>query len=110
MIRVRMDMEDGSFRELKSTGHAMHSEAGTDIVCAGVSSLLYAVLNTLTEGLKLRVHKRIADGRMVFRIIDEGWKSPSAQAVMKVALFGIRGLEREYPDHVSLEVRRTGKC
>ncbi len=110
MIRVRMVMEGGYFRELKSTGHAMHSEAGTDIVCAGVSSLLYGVLNTLTDGLRLKVTKRIAEGRMIFRIVDERWKSPSAQAVMKVALIGIRGLEREYPDHVSLEVRRMGKC
>ncbi len=110
MIRVRMDMEDGYLRALKSTGHAMHSPAGTDIVCAGVSSLLYGVLNTLTDGLNLRVQKRVADGLMIFRIIDEGWKKPSAQAVMKVALIGIRGLQREYPDHLSLEVRRIGKC
>lgn len=110
MTRVRIDAEDGFLRGLRSTGHADYSASGSDIVCAGVSAILYGVLNTLTDGLRLRVKKKVSDGFMEFRIVDQRWNGPGAQAAMKVALIGIGEIQKEYPDHLSLEVRRIGSC
>ena len=58
-------------REVKIKGHSGYAEAGKDIVCAGVSALLYAFSGYLEEKECLTFEKS-ESGRAVITFTNEG--------------------------------------
>ena len=69
MIQAEFLMaEGGAAAGFHITGHA-GGEAGTDIVCAAVSSAAYLVANTVTEVMGLRPRElRAEDGDMLLEL------------------------------------------
>ena len=49
MIQVSIGMCEEHIISLQCKGHAGYAEAGKDLVCAGVSSILFGALNALDE-------------------------------------------------------------
>lgn len=49
MIRVNCAVKDGHIVHLKAKGHAEAGPYGEDLVCAGVSSILFGLCNALDE-------------------------------------------------------------
>ena len=50
MITAAIERDQkGSIRSLRVSGHSGYAEAGSDIICAGVSSLCYAAANALED-------------------------------------------------------------
>lgn len=78
-----------------STGHAGYAPAGEDIVCAGVSAILYAVANTL-EDLKANAFIEESDNRLQVKVLDESFKDPAIQSVLRVAWMGAIGIEEQF--------------
>lgn len=78
-------------------GHA-GGEAGTDIVCAAVSSAAYLVANTVTEILHADAQAFASDGRMELQI------SRRDAAMCRDLLAGFKlhllGLEEQYPEKI----------
>ncbi len=49
MIKVVITRSDGEILEIKISGHAYSGEPGHDLVCAGVSSVVFGTLNSLED-------------------------------------------------------------
>ena len=49
MIHVSVGMWDEHIISIQCKGHAGYAESGKDLVCAGVSSILFVALNALDE-------------------------------------------------------------
>lgn len=47
MIKVKIKNSNGYIEYLKVSGHAEYAEHGKDLVCAGVSAIMYGLLNAL---------------------------------------------------------------
>lgn len=128
MIRIRAERrEDGL--EISAVGHADFDTRGRDIVCAGVSALIFGFLHYLktrlpsaaadeaevpsTEGsdgsggrhepagevLSPTVEDRIEEGAVWVRTHGMNGTDEAAWAVTRAGLWLIA---RQYPDHVSL--------
>lgn len=83
-------------------GHSGLSEAGTDIVCAAVSSAVYLTVNTITDVLKLNPEVEVRDGflRLVFRTKNEALKAKTLTEGLELHL---KSLEEDYPKNVKVK-------
>ncbi|MCQ2437870.1 MAG: ribosomal-processing cysteine protease Prp [Clostridia bacterium] len=93
-------------------GHSGYAEAGSDIVCAGISALTLSILNGLENILQVPVEARQDDqnGYLYVRLTPEASDSQitQAQVLMRTLLEGLQAMEKEYPRylHIILKERR----
>ncbi len=92
---------DGFICSFEISGHSGFAEAGSDIVCAAVSSAAYMCANTLTEieGLKPEISE--TDGLMTLKLNAEDAKK--ADVTLRGLLLHLEQLSRQYPDFIKLE-------
>ncbi|MCR5621699.1 MAG: ribosomal-processing cysteine protease Prp [Treponema sp.] len=95
---------DGSFQELRASGHADFAKKGHDIVCAAESFLLRTAVQVLESdgsGLVLETDAP-RRGELSFRVASPG--TASRERLVCVADFirnGMQSLSDEYPGCVS---------
>jgi len=80
------------------------AEAGSDILCAAVSSAAYMTANTVLEVLHITpVTLRVEEGDMLFRIAERDEKP--CRTTFSGFKLHLLGLEEQYPEY--LRVRYT---
>ena len=104
MTQVRMDWQD---LLLEISGHAGAGEAGYDIVCAGISALSMALLNTLVDSkergrteLEYAIDEK--DGRIRMKASPHSGRWPEIRDYYKVTMNGLRALAQEYPKNIRI--------
>ena len=85
------------------TGHSGYAEAGSDIVCAAVSSAAYMTANTVTDILKLSPQLEVQDGEMklLLKTISDADK---AADILNGFRLHIEGLREQYPDNLKVTI------
>lgn len=92
------------------TGHADYGEAQHDLLCATVSGIVTALINTLTEATDFgkNVRVRYAEGDVAVAIEEP--LTEEQQKISQVLLNGFRlnmqELQKEYPGHINVSDRR----
>lgn len=83
-------------------GHAGMGQAGTDIVCAAVSSAVYLTANTITDVLNLDPVIEVKDGflKLVFKTRAQALK---AKALTDGLELHLKSLEEDYPKNVKVK-------
>ena len=86
---------------LECNGHSGYAESGSDIVCAGVSVLCYALEKWCLENMdKIYNHSvKIKDG--YFDIAFSGYEE--AETAYECILGGLKLIANEYPKFVKVE-------
>lgn len=95
MIKATFKQKQGSIYWYKVEGHAFHAPSGTDIVCAGVSSLYIAITN------ELRAFGRTFERDGGYFVLDGGVKE---QVCLDVLKSGLSDIADQYPENVTVEV------
>ena len=107
MIKADIGFGDRCYT-VSIAGHAGYAPKGQDIVCAGVSALTSAFLESLilltnrdyTDG----VHIETGDG--LFKLAIRGIKDDQTNDIVKSLVImldrGLGLIERQYPDYISL--------
>ena len=105
MIRAEFFADaEGRLLGFSITGHAGMAEAGSDILCAAVSSAAYMTANTVLEVLHITpVTLRVDDGDMLFRVAERDEKA--CKDLFSGFKLHLLGLEEQYPEY--LRVRYT---
>ena len=101
MIRVKY-RTDGESHGLTMVGHADYAACGEDIVCAGASSIVYALLGWLennSEDLTL-CNADIHSGDV--QILCEGGERTAA--AFEMMAIGLMQIADAYPSHVEIEI------
>lgn len=80
-------------------GHANKDVYGKDIVCASVSALSIATVNTLSTSKIINV---VSDEGFIYCEIMK--PSKLSDAIVEVLKIGIEGIEKEYKDYVKLHL------
>ncbi len=77
-------------------GHAGYADAGSDIVCAGISILVQSTINAIEayteEGFSCEAEER--SGEIRFRFTDE--PEHDASLLMKSMILGLQGIQSSY--------------
>ena len=101
MVRAKYTVDE-STHTLVVLGHANYAEYGKDIVCAGVSALVQALIGWCEENYDT-VNCISIDPKEGGVIIScDGGKDVAA--VFYMASVGLEQLANSYPDHVQIDI------
>lgn len=97
MTRVTLNKEDNCWH-LIVYGHAGYAEAGNDIVCAGISTLTFTLMNYI--GQYDQIWKDIT--RIPPAI--EAWveSTPEIDEIMNFVITGYHLIEEQYPQYIKV--------
>ncbi|MBQ6222641.1 MAG: ribosomal-processing cysteine protease Prp [Solobacterium sp.] len=98
MIRVNITREDDRIRKITVEGHAEMDDAGKDLVCAGVSCIMYGLCNALDEmnaGCKIKV------GENRFEIQDPG-SSETSKIILSTGYYQLKTIEEVYSEFIKI--------
>lgn len=101
MVRAKYTVED-STHTLVVLGHANYAEYGKDIVCAGISSLVQALIGWIEENSYKAecISVDPKEGEVI--ITCEGGEDIAA--VFYMAYIGLAQIADSYPNHLQIEV------
>ena len=99
MIRAKLLIGDHRLTGFEIRGHAMFAPAGSDVVCAAVSSAAYLAANTITDVLGEQAQAQVTQGRMIVRLAAP---TPQSEAVLRGLAMHLTALSRQYPTHIKV--------
>ena len=102
---MRRDPE-GEIRSLRCSGHAAFNiEGGVDIVCAGVSALMGALVLGLTKVVGIDIPAEDGDGLLGVSIPPDitAEQKRSAQVLLETAVLSLAELAQNYKGFVIVE-------
>jgi len=106
MIRIT-HMELREEHILHIIGHAGFSNHGNDIVCAGISALTYALLQTLCgaeeRGELCLFDYAVKDGAAVIHVRAKAHARGKLETALETAAAGYQMIAGGYPEHVCFE-------
>jgi len=97
---------NGDYSGFKITGHSGYSEAGSDIVCAAISSAAQLCIIAVTEVMNIPAEVK-ADNKeamLHFKIsdnINEELRN-SASCIIKAFLIQCESIKEDYPDFIDI--------
>ena len=99
MIIIEVTSINNEIVSIEMNGHSGYAESGKDIVCAGVSSLVYAAINSFDSIEEQRIS--IDDGMLKLNL--RGKKvSDHDQIVLEVMLNGFSMIASQYKKNVKI--------
>lgn len=108
MLKVKVDIKNYT---VTMRGHADFAENGKDIVCAGASTLLYTLANTLeefrtamTESPSFTINGEGEKQRVTYRCKPNEEYEPNVQLVFMTVTTGFNLLAENYPNNIKLTV------
>ena len=108
MIHAVFFRESERFTGFRASGHSGYAEHGSDIVCAAVSVLGCACVNSLESvcGV-IPVITANEDGLLAFTLPDtpDQGQAHDAQVLMAALHQGLADLAGQYPKHVTLSIQ-----
>ncbi len=97
MTVVRISAEHNLY-SLTAKGHAEYSTGGEDIVCAGISTILYALAGYIANS-RMESSIRMEPGDVEITC------SGNAQQVFLMAYIGLAQLAEKFPKNISISAR-----
>ncbi|MFA5486246.1 MAG: ribosomal-processing cysteine protease Prp [Bacilli bacterium] len=105
MIKVVIMQSDDEILNIKISGHANSGEYGHDLVCAGVSSVVFGTLNSLEEverafKIKLNEEKGLTEITPLYR------PSHKNKIVLEVLITSLKTIAESYGDYIKIREER----
>lgn len=105
MVRIFL-YRDGSnhYNGFDCSGHADFAEAGSDIVCAGISTLTQTTMIALERlvGLKVDVQAEKKTGRMQCFWVNHPGTVEKSDLLVQTMIIGLKEIQNLFPEHLSL--------
>lgn len=86
--------------EITILGHAEFAEAGKDIVCAGVTSLVQTLIKSVGDLTEDKIEYEISPGRADIHYRD---LSEAGKLLVDSFFIGVCMIADEFPEHVRVE-------
>ena len=97
MIKARFFNQGELLTGFEVKGHG-GGEAGTDIVCAAVSSAVYMTANAITDVLLVDADVKVEDGYLYFEVKPMS----DTQAILKGLQLHLISLSQDYPKNIKV--------
>jgi len=103
MIKVDTYWDSSRLVRFSVSGHAGYAKAGTDIVCAAVSALVYNAINSCEQFLNARLEVE-DDGNELLCVVPIPLREhESVQLLLGSMVFGVEQTAAVYPKHIRLK-------
>lgn len=103
MTKITIFKKNGKICEYQIKGHSGYAEAGSDIVCAGVSTAGQMALIGLQEVLGLDVEVDVKDAYLHVTVRD--FQDEKAQAILNAMHKTLEDIAKNCHKNVRMEVR-----
>jgi len=108
MINVKFKKVSGNLVSFKVNGHADFDEYNRDIVCSAVSVLTYAIINGITDVVKVNADFEIRDGFSTLSLEKQPLEDiEKCQVLMETMLLGIKSMEIQYGKYITLKMEEV---
>ncbi len=105
MITALFKVSEGAgYDGFSVSGHSGYSEAGSDIVCAAVSSAVMLTVNSCIDGFNVDAVSEVFDDTVRFTV---NGKSESADRLIGALKEHLEALSEEYPDNVAVAIVKS---
>ncbi|MCD7889702.1 MAG: ribosomal-processing cysteine protease Prp [Oscillospiraceae bacterium] len=94
----------GSYKGFSVSGHSGYSEAGSDIVCAAVSSAVMLTVNSCIDGFNVDAVPEVYDDTVRFTVNE---KSENADRLIGALKEHLEALSEEYPENVAVTIEES---
>lgn len=84
------------------TGHADYAKHGYDIVCAGISALSQSIAIALKKHCKAKA--QFTNGLGI--VVDIERPTDESTMLLDVLRIGLLHIERDYPEHLQVRIKR----
>ena len=104
MTRVEFFNRDGRITGFSVSGHSGYGEAGTDVVCAAVSTAVTFAEATLNDvlGVQAKVRVKEEEARVTLTLPASCEEEDAVQAVLTGMMLTLSSLRDDYPDHIEV--------
>ena len=104
MTRCEFFREGDRISGFSVSGHSGYAEAGSDIVCAAISTAVTMAEATINEvcGAKAKVRVKEEDARITLTLPASCDEEESVQAVLTGMMLTLCGLRDDYPDYIEV--------
>ncbi len=102
MTRVIIQRRGAEIVGICASGHSGYAEAGSDIVCAAVSSATRLTINALTEIVKTSGQLTVDEEEPRIGFLLDSTESRMAQAFLQAYQLEIEQIAAEYPKYMEV--------
>lgn len=102
MINLTILKSNDAICTIQAKGHSGYAEAGQDIVCSAVSTIMQTTLNGLREVVKAKVDYQIDENIPFLRISVEA-EDGKAQILMKTAYLALKQIANDYKKYIKIK-------
>ena len=97
-------MEDERITGFSVSGHSGYSEAGSDIVCAAISTAVTMAEATINEvcGAKAKVRVKEDDARVTLTLPASCDEEETVQAVLAGMMLTLLSIQEDHPDYIEV--------
>mgnify|MGYP003405000039 CR=1 FL=1 len=101
MIKVAVLGANNQVEHLEASGHALSDKYGKDLVCAGVSAIMFGLINMLDEKMKSEVKIEVTE-IIAISVIKN---SEELQTMLRTGIFQLKYLAEKYPQNITINVK-----
>ena len=104
MTRCEFFTEGDRITGFSISGHSGYAEAGSDIVCAAISTAVTMAEATINDicGAKAKVRVKEEDARITLTLPTSCDEEETVQAVLSGLLLTLISLREDYPDNIEV--------
>lgn len=102
MINLTILKSSDAITTLQAKGHSGYAEAGQDIVCSAVSTIMQTTLNGLLEVTKTDVDYEVNQDIPFLRITVKA-EDEKAQILMKSAYLALKQIADDYKKYIKIK-------
>lgn len=100
MTKVKAKIVNGKIFYIEIDDHANFANYGNDVVCAGISSVVFGALNAFVDYHLSDGRIVIADSFIKINLIEDN----DIQVVANTLLIQLKTIKESYPDYIKIEI------
>lgn len=107
MINVNILKKDCLIKRIEIEGHANYSVKGSDIVCAGVSSVVIGCINSIDEICKDTIFKLEINEKKGSIKYNSIKSTENEQLLLRSLLISLKCIEKNYSDYININMKEV---
>lgn len=100
MIKIRISQSGKDIRKIDIHGHALSSDYGNDLVCAGVSSIVFGAMNAIDRIVPNVCSFQIKENNIQI-YVDK--PSDLIPVLLKMLIIELETMEESYPENIQIK-------
>ena len=105
-VTIYKDSSD-NYTGFKLKGHAGFAEAGHDIICAGVSALVFNTVNSIEEITEDHFELQMNEKKGLMELLFTDAISYESQILMKSLVIGLNGISEDNGNYLQIVIKEV---